>query len=94
MTQFLKSIAAPVAALSAMAFVAMAAPASAGEFCYTNTSGMRSCSFSTMEQCKASVSGVFGNCYRDPFLPDNSNALAYQPKQPVARHGGKPVEKR
>jgi uncharacterized membrane protein len=53
------------AALSALAFVAFASPAAqAGEDCSTNTSGMRGCGFATLEQCKASMSGITGTCDR------------------------------
>jgi len=81
MKQLLKMSAAPAAALLAMALVSISTPAAAGEFCRQDvTSGMRSCGFDTMDQCKAMSSGRGGDCYRDPFLPDNSNALAYVPK--------------
>ncbi len=99
MKQFLKVTVAPATALFALAFVAMATPASAGDYCMTNTSGMRSCGYSTMEQCQAGVAGVFGNCYRDPFLPPEnaakngtpSNALAYQPKHVRSHRAKTPV---
>ncbi len=93
MKQLLKMTAAPAAALFTMAFVAMATPASAGEFCTTNTSGMRGCGYSTMEQCKASTSGIFGSCFRDPFLAESS-VLAYQPKHIRSKNVRKPVENR
>jgi hypothetical protein len=91
MKQFLKLTAAPATALLAMAFVAMATPASAGEFCRQDTSGMLGCGFSSMEQCQASSSGRGGGCFRDPFLPNPSNALAYQPKQ-SGKAARKPVK--
>jgi len=79
MKQLLKIAAAPAAALFAMAFVAIASPASAGEYCRQDvTSGMRSCSFDTLAQCQTMSSGRGGDCYRDPFL--TSNVLAYLPK--------------
>jgi hypothetical protein len=82
MKQLLKLTATPAAALFALAFVAMATPASAGEYCRQDvTSGMRSCSFETLAQCQSMSAGRGGDCYRDPFLADPSNALAYQPKQ-------------
>jgi uncharacterized protein DUF3551 len=99
MRQFLKTSAAP-AALFALAYVAMAAPASAGpsEYCRQDvTSGMRSCSFETLEQCQAMSSGRGGTCYRDPLLTDTSSAYAYQPKRPISKPGirsRKPVESR
>src|ERR1700736_3501244 len=69
------------AALSTLAFVAMATPAAqAGEYCSTNSSGMRGCGFSSLEQCKASMAGINGTCDRDPFYKDANSALAYQPK--------------
>src|SRR3977135_4323589 len=83
MKQLLKMTAAPAAALFALAYVAMATPAAAGpsEYCRQDvTSGMRSCSFETLAQCQATSAGRGGGCYRDPFLADTSNALAYQPK--------------
>lgn len=30
-------------------------------------------------------SGRGGDCFRDPFLPNNSSAFAYQPKHPLAK---------
>jgi hypothetical protein len=97
MQQLFKLSAAPMAALVAMAFVAVATPASAGpnEYCRQDvTSGMRSCSFATMEQCQAMSSGRGGTCYRDPFLPEASvtGAYAYAPlhshraAKPAAKH--------
>jgi hypothetical protein len=92
MKQFLKM----TTALFALALVAMATPAAAYEYCRQDiTSGMRSCSFSTLEQCQAMSSGRGGDCYRDPFLSNSSSAYAYQPKQPHAKsgvhHATKPV---
>jgi hypothetical protein len=90
MKTILKMAVAPATALFALAFVALATPtaASAGEYCRQDiTSGMRSCSFSTLEQCQAMSAGRGGDCYRDPFLGNSSNsssgnssnAFAYQP---------------
>jgi hypothetical protein len=93
MKQLLKMTAAPATALFAMAFVAMATPASAGEYCRQDvTSAMRSCSFSTLEQCQTMSAGRGGDCYRDPFLADTGNALAYFPKHSQAKSARKPVE--
>jgi Protein of unknown function (DUF3551) len=81
MKQLLKLSAAPITALSALAFVAMATPASAGEYCRKDvTSAVVSCSFDTLAQCKDMSSGRGGDCFRDPFLPATSSAYAYQPK--------------
>jgi hypothetical protein len=95
MQQFFRLSAAPMAGLFAMALAAVATPASAGEYCRQDAiSGMRSCSYATLEQCQAMSSGVGGTCYRDPFLPEAgaSSAYAYAPhggkhaKKPVASH--------
>jgi hypothetical protein len=52
--------------------------ASAAEFCRQDAiSGMRSCSYATIEQCQAMSSGVGGTCYRDPFLPQAGASNAY-----------------
>jgi hypothetical protein len=92
MQQLFRLSAAPMAGLWATALVALATPASAGpnEYCRQDvTSGMRSCSFATMEQCQAMSSGRGGTCYRDPLLPQagTSSAYAYAP------HGGKRATK-
>jgi Protein of unknown function (DUF3551) len=88
MKQFLKMTAAPATALFALALVAMATPAAAYEYCRQDiTSGMRSCSFSTLEQCQAMSSGRGGDCYRDPFLGNSSSAYAFQPKQQLSKPG-------
>jgi hypothetical protein len=97
MKQLLKMTAAPATALFALAFVAMATPAAAspGEYCRQDvTSAMRSCSFSTLEDCQAMSSGRGGDCYRDPFFANTSNAYAYQPKHLQAKSARKPVENR
>jgi hypothetical protein len=81
-----RTMAASAAALSALAFVAIASPAAqAGEYCSTNTSGMRGCGYSSLEQCRASTAGVGGSCGRDPYYQDASTAMAYQPKHASAR---------
>jgi hypothetical protein len=95
MQQFFKLSAAPMAGLWAMALMAVATPASAGEFCRQDAiSGMRSCGYATIEQCQAMSSGIGGSCYRDPFLPQAgaSGAYAYAPNggkratKPVTNH--------
>jgi hypothetical protein len=94
MKQLLKTTVAPATALFALAFVAMATPAAAspGEYCRQDvTSAMRSCSFSTLEDCKAMSAGRGGDCYRDPFFGNSSSAYAYQPKAPHAKSARKPV---
>jgi uncharacterized protein DUF3551 len=86
MKSFSKMTAASAAALSTLAFIAMATPAAqAGEFCNTNNSGMRGCGFSTLEQCQATISGTGGSCARDPFYNNPNSAMAYQPKRTRSR---------
>jgi Protein of unknown function (DUF3551) len=63
-----------------LAVVATPTAAIAGEYCVTNTSGMRGCGFATLQQCLDSLSGTAGSCARDPFYHDPGSALAYQPK--------------
>jgi hypothetical protein len=95
MKQFLKMTAAPASAMFALALMAMAAPAQAapGEFCRTDSSNMRSCGYSTLEQCQWSSSGRGGTCDRDPFYanPTNANAMAYAPKHAHAKGLKKPI---
>jgi hypothetical protein len=38
-----------------------------------------------MQQCQAMVAGIGGDCFRDPFLNDSSNALAYHPRSSRSR---------
>jgi hypothetical protein len=88
MKQLLQSSAASIAALSALAMVAFATPASAGEYCRKDvTSAVVSCSFDNMAQCQAMSSGRGGDCFRDPFLAETSKALAYaKAKHVIHRH--------
>jgi Protein of unknown function (DUF3551) len=45
----------------------------AGEYCSEDGySFARNCRFSSMEQCKAAISGRYAACLRDPFLKDDS----------------------
>lgn len=61
----------------------------------------RSCSFSSMEQCKAAISGTYGACLRDPFLKDESvgvtdhDSETYLLCRPIARpsHAAQPASK-
>jgi hypothetical protein len=73
-----KMMTASAAVFGTLAFMAMAAPttAQAGEFCMTDSSGMRGCGFESLEQCQASAAGKNGSCNRDPFYQNSSNALA------------------
>ncbi len=79
--QFLKLSIAPIAALSALAFVSTPTPASAHtyEYCRRDVSSqMLQCSFNTLEQCKWMSSGRGRDCLREPFLP-SAETLAYAP---------------
>jgi uncharacterized membrane protein len=89
MKEFLKATTAPAAALlAAIAFGAMMTPASAAEFCRQDVTGhMRSCSFTSMEQCQAASAGIGGDCFRDPSLGDSNNAYAYHPESPRSKRG-------
>jgi hypothetical protein len=88
MKQILKLSAAPAIGLLALAMTSLATPAAAAKYEYCRTdvsSAMRSCSFTSLEECQVMSAGRGGTCARDPFLPasDNggaSNAYAYQPK--------------
>jgi hypothetical protein len=98
MKQVLIIAGAPAAALFAVAYIAMATPASAAssiDYCRTDvTAGMRGCGYSSLEQCQAMSSGRGGDCYPNPFPSDgSSSAYAYQPK-PRSKVHAKPVENR
>ncbi|MEA2888973.1 MAG: hypothetical protein QOD11_3333 [Bradyrhizobium sp.] len=84
-------MASAAALFAAIAVGAMTASASAAEFCRTDVTGhMTSCSFTSLEQCRAASAGIGGDCFRDPSLGDsnNANAYAYQPEQPHSRRAG------
>jgi hypothetical protein len=88
-----KIMTASAAVFGTLAFMAMAAPAAqAGEFCMTNSSGMRGCGYASLEQCRASASGINGSCARDPFYNNPTNALAYQAKPVHSRSLLHPVK--
>ena len=98
MKQLLKTSIAPITALCALAFVTMATPAAAGEYCRKDvTSAVVSCGFDTLAQCQDMSSGRGGDCYRDPFLTDARSALAYAPKASHSKarvhHAKTPVER-
>ena len=80
-TTVLKAMTIPAAtlvvAVSPGGLFALFAPAAvrAGEYCSEDGySFTRNCSFSSMEQCKAAISGTYAACLRDPFLTNNSIA--------------------
>src|ERR1700712_4656545 len=85
MKQLFTLTAAPAAAFLALALASISTPAAAAKYEYCRTdvsSAMRSCSFTSLEQCQAMSSGRGGSCARDPFLPASAlgDAFAYQPK--------------
>jgi Protein of unknown function (DUF3551) len=101
--QLLKISAAPAAMFCALAFFSTATPATAAQvdYCRTDTSGMRGCGYSSLEQCQAMASGRGSNCYENPFpegasakasSSNASGAYAYQPKHKAAKGARKPVE--
>ena len=67
----------------AVAIAALLAPhgARAGEYCSRDVDWMKNCSFSSLEQCKASVSGMDGDCYANNtgIATIDRNAYAYSP---------------
>jgi hypothetical protein len=87
--------AATLAAAIALGGLFSPPPARAGEYCSWDTDYMTDCGFSSMEQCQASRSGRGGDCFRDPFLKDNStatinrNAYAYSPRPSHRERRGK-----
>jgi hypothetical protein len=89
MESFRKLIAV-AAALRVLTLVAIPTSAVAGEYCRTDSSGMRGCAFTTLQQCLDMSSGRGGTCDRDPFYKDPNSALAYQPKDNYS-HNGKTV---
>ncbi len=102
--QILKISAVPAGVLCALAFFSTATPAAAAapvDYCRTDTSGMRGCGFSSLEQCQAMASGRGSNCYENPFPQGAStsgnasgSAYAYQPKHHASKGARKPVEQR
>jgi hypothetical protein len=70
----------------AVAYAAIATPASAHtyEYCLRDAESFeQSCDFDTLAQCQSSGRG--GDCYRDPFLIDTSEAHADAPIRIPAR---------
>jgi len=95
MKQLFKLTAAPAAAFLALALAGISTPAAAAKYEYCRTdvsSAMRSCSFTSLEQCQEMSAGRGGMCARDPFLPEAStvgNAFAQQPRGRL--HSKRPV---
>src|SRR4051794_25688948 len=82
MKQLLKLAAAPAAGPLALALTSITTPAVAAKYEYCRTdvsSAMRSCSFTSMgnvRRCQPAAAAPA----RDPFLPADRDADAYQPK--------------
>lgn len=96
MKQLFTLTAAPAAAFLALALASISTPAAAAKYEYCRTdvsSAMRSCSFTSLEQCQAMSDGRGGTCARDPFLPAEnvSNAFAQQPRGGV-HHTKRPAQ--
>ena len=96
MKQLFTLTSAPAAAFLALALAGISTPAAAAKYEYCRTdvsSAMRSCSFTSLEQCQATSEGRGGTCARDPFLPAEnvSNAFAQQPRG-GAHHTKRPVQ--
>jgi hypothetical protein len=64
------------------------------------TDHMTSCSYSSLEQCKAMSAGIGGDCFRDPSLGNssntsnasNANAYASAPKQVHSKRVTRPIK--
>jgi hypothetical protein len=96
MKQLFTLTAAPAAAFLALALASISTPAAAAKYEYCRTdvsSAMRSCSFTSLEQCQTMSAGRGGTCARDPFLPAESvsNAFAQQPRG-GSHHTKRPVQ--
>jgi hypothetical protein len=53
---------------------------------YFDRSAARSCGFYTYEQCRETVSGVGGWCFRNPFGPPPSYGAYAEPRRAKRRH--------
>jgi hypothetical protein len=74
-TTVLKAMTIPATLVLVIAPGGLFAPTAvrAGEYCSEDGySFARNCSFNSMEQCKAAISGTYAACLRDPFLKDES----------------------
>ena len=76
-TAVLRAMTIPAATLTAaIALGALFAPSTgrAGDFCSLDVDHVLGCGYSSMKQCKASVSGVNGECSPNPFAKEDSVA--------------------
>lgn len=97
MKQLFTLTVAPAAAFLALALASISTPAAAAKYEYCRTdvsSAMRSCSFTSLEQCQEMSAGRGGTCARDPFLSETGsvgNAFAQQPRGAL-HHTKRPVQ--
>jgi hypothetical protein len=78
------SLAASMLALAAIVVpLAATGPALAVEYPYCATgawAGSGGCSYTTLEQCRASISGVGGSCVTNPRYTPNPNTATRPPR--------------
>jgi uncharacterized protein DUF3551 len=55
---------------------------------YSDRSGIRSCAFYTFQQCRATVSGVGGYCFQNPWGPPIPVAVPSVPRRTKHSHAG------
>lgn len=86
---------AAIAALCCAAFTLTMIPAAQaqdkGEYYMSSPGSIRGGPFATLEQCKATASGINGSCYQTPSTAatpakTNANAYAYAPAPRGHRH--------
>jgi hypothetical protein len=85
--QLLKISAAPAGVFCALAFFSTATPAAAAQvdYCRTDTSGMRGCGYSSLEQCQAMASG------QAPIVTRIHSRRALAPKRAAASRAAVPM---
>src|SRR5947207_12476038 len=89
--RFTWRLTAVITALGATALTT-ASSAEAWEYCRRDVTGhMLGCSFSSMEQCEATRSGIGGDCLRDPFLPNSRSVHAFQAGRSKRSRGARGV---
>jgi hypothetical protein len=83
MNTLLRHAALPLAVIYCMGFVfttmpaAYAAPPAKEDWCFASaSSAVKACGFVSLEQCRATQSGIGGNCYRALSTASTLNAHA------------------
>src|SRR5262245_1721019 len=82
-------------AASAISLFLIAGPAAAADpykWCAAYRNGSNNCGFTTIEQCRASVSGVGGSCVPNQFYTGPEKTSAQRPQRQVQRKP--PAERR